>query len=317
MASIPPFSAVELKESFLHLERAMRRLREYISSRTAAPFSLAPHIQTQQPHELIADTLCNLFYPVGKQLNKIGNAGKTPPTYGVISIDDEGAELVGEAQDAKKHFYSIAAPINAHDRGTKRGIAEGGSRSELIQAALAGQGLKQLWLQQCYRQLHLIAENPLSVSFTWQRAHSARVPLTLDKAIEFAQSKKTFTESERDAWVDILKAIDLNRFKIVKVKSAKAPQLKANIMITPGRAGAKYCLSSPTIILLNTTKLPSVNYKSLEEIKAKPAPRRDKVFSEDYALGFLNLYALPLKSSNSEVSETISIQQLSMDHPYE
>lgn len=303
MPSSPPFSSFELKESFVRLDKAMKDLYSHITSRREAPFSLAPHLLTDTPHEFIANTLCNLFYPVGKHLIKLDDAAKAPPPYGVLAIDDEGAALIEIAQQAKSNFFEIASSINAYDHGVKRGMASQSGRGTAIQEALAGQGLRQLWLQQCYRRLHLIEEEPFSISFTWQRSHSARVPLTLDKAIELAQSKRrltTETEMERDIWVNTLKSVDLERFRIVKVKKEKAAQLKANIAITPGRGGKKLTLSSPTIILVKSAKLPKINYRSIDEINSKSVTRKDKVFSEEFALGFLNLYKLPVKLPKNE-----------------
>lgn len=296
------YGTIELKASVDALVPAVEELRRYIASRPSAPYFLAPTATPAplDPREAIANSLCLLHFrgPVKPHLHT-----------GVLLIDNEGKELASRVNEAKNNFGTIAKSMN------RRTI--GAARAQQLHEALRVIGHSDAWLQQCYRKIQIIDGRECTrISFTWQRNHSSREVVSLAQALALCDFYAKDEGEQYERWKAKLQQINHSKYQIVRLKTDKQPQMKANLTLGKGKQPeTRERISSPKILLLCQNRLPVITYKDQEQLRSPSVVRSDKKTLDDFALGFLNLYATPRPKPTQnqfedEVLRSIEISEL-------
>lgn len=301
------YSVSELIESFNELSARNDEFRNYLLSRAGhATYSIAPGFAGNSRDAdmgLIIDTLTGLDYKTPK--------APRHPVYGALMIDSQGLELIEPLKEAKSRFKDIAKWFNK-SRETSKTIhqyknRQDPGRSDVLNTALQHIGKRNISLNQCYRKISFVEVQPKSISFTWQRNHTVRK--TFKRCEDaLAMCEKHSNNTDHEDWENKIKSFNYGKYRLVQI-TKRDDQLRANIVLVPGRPpkkdgsggeGITKHISSPTIILVNGTQLPWVNYVSPDQLNIKKS-RSGTISTLNRSLGFLSLYAMPYKSDSSDI----------------
>ncbi len=290
----------ELSEN--HISDLLHSYNEMDSTRKA----LARSIRNEAPQEMFLPTYVGPADEQGqaviKSLIEIWNidSKEVRINAGLLCASDNVIDRALALNEAKKCFQQAVAAIRALspdsakrsgiDKLALRALADQHGRSKELKKALASARISRLNLTHCYRQIRVLPSKLESISWTWAKSHSDIKEVSMDQALELADT--LLAEETRQRAFEALNAT-ANTDAIFAQKKDKSNQLRANIVFEEDGLRKRKSVTISGIVLCPSTTLPRCVWRDnpgLLDIETDRLTRSDKRIESEPFIKELRLY---------------------------
>lgn len=273
----PSYYKIQVLESYTRLHHALQEVSKLLLADAQYPAWMQPlpypTLQHENPHQATLHLLQQLQYQEGQEgreiLIGVGLFGVSQTTFDKLAAINQlkaafkYAVLSLKAQNIKTTDEWLALEFEALLQKTRHSVT---------QDTLTRTGLSRLHLKQCYRQIPLLYQRPLKVSWSWANTRSIK-KITKHDAIALLRKKG----SDDGVLHQIEKIEALQKEEQLAIVQTLCPHLRTNIVTQTTEGVKRFMLKGSLPLFYVHDGLPLPEYCAPKAQKQSDRAKRNDI----------------------------------------